>query len=95
MNVSCSTNKDVTLQAPVSGNVTIPAGGIKSGMYTKTIATADINCKGTGVQAGQTCKQYGAGGSGNGVVVQRTSARDGGTSGLPYTQEILTITGAL
>ena len=96
MNSSCSTQKDFITRRPINGKTTIDKNKIKGGVWTSTIAIADTSgekCTGT-ASAGQTCTRYGSGGSGGGIVVQKSVVSDGGTSAAPYTQEIITITGA-
>lgn len=98
LNSSCSTDNDYIRLAPINGNASIVQSKIKPGVWTRTVSMAkDVKCKGNGpsVKPGQTCSQYGPGGSGSGVVVQKTIAKDGGTTGVPYEQEIITITGAM
>ena len=97
LNSSCSTDNDYIRMAPINGKAYIVKSKIKPGLWTRTVSVAkDIKCSGSlSISPGQTCRQYGPGGSGQGIVVQKTVAKDGGTSGIPYTQEIITITGAM
>ena len=98
LNSSCSQDNDYIRKAPISGKASILEDSIMPGVWTKTISTAiidgDENCGGGG-EPGQTCSQYGAGGSGQGVIIQKTIAKDGGGNAVPYKQEILTITGVM
>jgi len=99
LNSSCSSDNDYIRLAPVSGKASILKSKIKPGVWTRTVAMAkDVKCKGSGksnIKPGQTCAQYGSGGSGKGVIIQKTIAKDGGTTGVPYEQEIITVTGAM
>jgi len=95
---SCSTDKDFIQLIPISGKSSILKSKIKPGVWTKTLAIAkNLPCKSSGgpsPSVGQACSQYGSGGSGRGTIIQKTKAKDGGSGGVPYTQEIITITGA-
>jgi len=100
LNSSCSADNDYIRVSPVDGKAEILEDTIKPGVWTRTIATAkNVSCKGggssSGTKAGQTCTQYSAGASGNGIIIQKTIAYDGGQNGVPYEQEIITITGPM
>ena len=94
LNSSCSKDNDYIKLSPINGKASIDKQKIKPGMWTKTIAMAKTSCEGS-IKPGQTCSQYGSGGSGNGIITQKTTAKDGGSSGMPYIQEIITIVGAM
>lgn len=99
LNKSCSADNDYIRVAPIDGTSHIRKDKIKPGVWTTTIAYAIPKkaCKSTGKgsSVGKTCTQYGGGGSGTGIVIQETTAVDGGTSGMPYKQHIITTTGAM
>ncbi len=98
LNSSCSTTNDYIRLAPINGKASIVKDKIKPGLWTKTITMAKkIECEGSGsgIPVGGTCTQYGSGNSGEGVVIQKTIALDGGTAAVPYEQEIITITGVM
>lgn len=103
LNVTCSIQKDIPTKSPIFGEVTIDKGvGVKNGTFTTTFSEIDTDDIKGGAkimpQSGDTrpvtCMQYGAGATGAGVVIQKTIARDGGSSGSPYIQKITTILGA-
>jgi hypothetical protein len=98
LNSSCSQDNDYMVLRPIDGDIIIPKGKIKPGIWTKTITIAEPKkcTTPTGkVKPGATCSQYGSGGSGSGIIIQQTVAVDGGTSGVPYEQHIMTMTGAM
>lgn len=100
LNSSCSADNDYIRVSPISGKAYVEKSSIKPGVWTKTIAIAKDpkDCKvgnGNAPKPGQTCTQYSAGASGNGIIIQRTTAYDGGQNAVPYEQLIITITGAM
>lgn len=100
LNSSCSADNDYITLMPVDGKASIVKERIKPGVWTRTVAIAkNIDCEnsegGGKIKPGQTCRQYGSGASGKGVIIQKSIVMDGGTSGAPYYQEIITVTGAM
>ena len=96
LNSSCTTNKDMIVHSPISGDLKVAS--VQNGTFSSTFAIAEIKDAKGGYDApevGKTCTQYGEGGSGGGIVVQTTIAMDGGSNGSPYAQTITSILGAL
>ena len=96
LTVSCTADKDYVAITPIYGDAKIMDGTVKPGLWVQTIAMAkDLECDGYEIKPGQICRQYGPGGIGEGVVVQKTEAVDGGGNPVPYRQEIITIQGVM
>ena len=96
MNSSCTVTKDVVLSSPINGDVEVLKVK-ENGMFDSTFAvTKEIEDCAQGpspsASAGQGCTQYGPN-SGKGVIVQVTTAADGGTNASPYELEIISIRG--
>ncbi len=83
---TCSSHNDVAINNPIEGTPSIRK--ILAGTWTRTIVATD----GEEAGWGSTGKCYGAGGSGEGILIKKGLVADGGTSSRPK-QTIMIWTG--
>ena len=93
---SCSIEKDYMLVSPIDGDVYVDQESLKPGQWTSNLVLADVDdIDGSDriVEVGTECKVYSEEHSGEGILLQKTIAYDGGGSSTPYKQVIYTFTG--
>jgi len=94
---ACSTEKDYMVVSPIDGDAYLNKDFVKPGMWTTNVVLAEVeDCDEAGrvVEVGTECKMYSEDASGEGVMVQKTIAYDGGGSATPYQQIIYSFVGA-
>ena len=94
---ACSTEKDYMVVSPIDGDAYIDEDFVKPGMWTTNVVIAEVeDCSEAGrvVEVGSGCKIFSEGVSGDGIMVQKTIAYDGGGSATPYQQIVYTFVGA-
>ena len=94
---SCTVNKDYMIVSPIDGDAYIDEDYIKSGTWTSNIVIAEPEqdrCMSASINAGDACEVFSSEVSGEGILIQKTIAYDGGPSASPYKQTILTVIGA-
>ncbi len=85
---TCTARNDITINNPIEGVPTVRKS--LAGVWVRTIVCSGCNSGAGG--AGGTGKCYGAGGSGDGVLIKEGTAADGGTTSRPE-QTIMVWTG--
>jgi hypothetical protein len=94
---ACSIEKEFMTVSPIDGDAYIDEEFIRTGLWTTNVVLANVkDCSEEGrvVEVGAECKIYSEPATGDGILVQKTIAYDGGGSSTPYQQIIYTFIGA-